>query len=275
MTQRSSVSVLVLSLAAVLSACGDSESSGTGASGAGSSNGGAGGDGGSGAASGTGAGSASACVATFDGNDVLTSDVGDAAALTENFSLAARIRPDELADGQVMFIAGRHLDGGPNGHYLRISNEGGLEAEYIVFIAAATCAVSAPLTIPASGEVHLLGSFDVTNTRIFIDGDSGATADCGEPTVIDPASQFTIGRSSTGQYPFSGTITDVMYIDGVFTSTFDHEALGCEEGALVHFSFEGLDAGADSVPDVCGAAPDAIVGQGPGVDDADPAFSCE
>ncbi len=267
--------VLLLCSASLFSACGDGDSTGSGASGAGSSTGGAGGEGAAGTGTGTGAGSVSSCFATFDGGDVLNADVGDAAALTENFSLAARIRPEDVADGQTMFIAGRHLDGGPNGHYLRISNEGSLKAEYIVFIAAATCAVSSPLTIPASGEVHLLGSFDVANTRIFIDGNIGAVADCGEPTVIDPMSTFTIGRSSTGQFPFSGSITDVMYIDGVFDSTFDTTTLGCENGALVHYSFEDLADSPDSVPDVCGAAPDAIVGEGPGVDDSDPSFACE
>jgi len=249
-------------LSTSLTACGDSDSSGAGASGTG-------GTGGAGpSSSSSGGASASACFATFDGADVMTSDVGEAAALTTNFSLAARIRPEELADGQIMFIAGRHTDGGPNGHYLRISNEGGLKAEYIVFIAAATCAVSSPLTLPASGEVHLLGSFDSAKTRIFIDGDIGASADCGEPTVIDPESMLTIGRSSTAQFPFEGSLTDVMYLDEAFTSTFDPGALGCDSGAIFHFSFEGLE-------DLCGAVPALTLGDGPDADDADPTIACE
>jgi hypothetical protein len=216
----------------------------------------------------------------FDGiDDVLVSDVGALMSETSAFSLGARIRPESLADGEGAFLVGRHADGGPNGHYLRIDGtNSGLTATYVVFFGAnggGTCSSQAPVTIPASGEVHLLGSFDSTDVRVFIDGQLASSSFCGNPTVIDPASRLTIGASETGLFPYAGALTDVVYLPSTIGADFDPANLGCSSGAAIHFTFAGVAPGrASSVADVCGDAPAAVVGEASGADASDPTFFC-
>jgi hypothetical protein len=229
---------------------------------------------------GGGGGSPSGCFAVFDGvDDVLVSDVGALMSETTAFSLGARIRPESLPAGEGAFLVGRHTDGGPNGHYLRIDGtNSGLTVTYVVFFGAnggGTCSSQAPLTVPASGEVHLLGSFDSTDVRLFIDGQLASSSSCGNPTVIDPASRLTIGASATGLFPYAGALTDVVYVPSTIDADFNPASLGCGSGAAFHFTFSGVAPGrTSSVTDACGDAPAATVGDGPGSDDADPTFFC-
>jgi hypothetical protein len=257
-----------------------------GAGGGGTSAGGAGGigagstGGGGSEPVGGGAGSPSGCFAVFDGiDDVLVSDVGALVSEAAAFSLGARLRPESLASGEGAFLVGRHTDGGPNGHYLRLDGtNSGITVTYVVFFGAnggGTCSSQAPLTIPASGEVHVLGSFDSTDVRVFIDGQLANTTSCGNPTVIDPASQLTIGASQTGLFPYSGALTDVVYLPSTIASDFDPSSLGCSTGATLHYTFSDVAPGrVSSVTDACGDSPAAVVGEGPGADASDPTFFC-
>lgn len=276
----------------LLAACGDSSSTnggqGEGGSGAGNNGGdntGAGAGNGGDSTTNTGAssmgGSTSStplvgCAASFDGSDdVLLADVAGEAGLVDDFSLAVSIRPESLTEGQVAFVAGRHLDGSSNGYYLALLNEGGLKARMIVFTASGGCQATAPLTDPGDGFVHVLGTFDSPNTRVFIDGQLASDEPCGNfMSSIEPTSVISIGRSATGLFPFGGDIDDVLYLPSATSADFDPADLACVAGA-VRYDFDGTAPAETSiVAEACGNAADATVGTASGADGADPTFVC-
>ncbi len=222
---------------------------------------------------GAGGGMLSGCQAVFDGvDDVLIADVGtDAVNDGQDFSLGVRVRPDALANGESYFLVGRHADGGPNGHYLKIVRENGqLLAQFLVFLSS-TNTVSAPLTLSPSGEAHLLGAFDGSELRLYIDGELAATLGASGSSPIDPSSMLTVGRSFTGLFPYAGELTDVVYLPDAVDAPFDPAVLTCANGATLHYTFETIGAG---VPDVCMTTTDAVIGESPGADSADPTFIC-
>lgn len=278
-------------------ACGDSTGEGASAEGGSPSSGGSGGsptttnNGGSGASGGsppngmcmddecttTNAPPVDGCSVLFDGaDDVITAAVGDSVSQGDDFSIGAWIRPDPLSDGEIGFVAGRHLDGSNNGFYLNVADEGGdLIARLTVFAPSSTCFAAASLDIPASGLVHVLGSYEAPNARIFIDGELAGEGTCpDEPVDIPAESVFSIGRSSSGVFPYGGEMDEVIYLPDAQTAAFDPETIGC--GAVeLKYNFDGLTAGETaSVPDACGGPIAAVVGTTEGADGNDPTFLC-
>jgi hypothetical protein len=229
--------------------------------------------------SGTGGG-ACETVALFDGNDdVIKVTVGSELDARDDFSVSARVRPENLDPDSVAFVAGRHLDGASNGYYLALTNDAnGLGVRFNVFTGNATCSATAPLTLPASGWVHVAGSWKAPDVRLFVDGVLVKIEPCGNFTsFVEPTSYFSIGRSDTGALPFKGRLDDVRYGLGAFTSNFDPSALSCSAGGQLLIDFEGVSlTETDAVPETCSVvSADGVVGGGAGSDLSDPVFICD
>lgn len=212
---------------------------------------GAGGEGGSGEGAG-------GCLAVFDGvDDGLVIEPGEI-ELTEQFSVSIHAKPEPLADGQVAFLAGHHMDGGSNGFYLALVNEGGTQkARFNVFPGDSTCAPMAAL--PESVSIHILGSYDGSTARLFLQGALVASEPCGAPK-IDPMASFTIGRSITNQYPYAGELDDVAYYGYAIGADFDASSLECTSST---FRIDFDDLTAVRVLDACGASNGAAYGVDP------------
>lgn len=278
-------------------ACGD-DSSAPGGGGAG--NGGAG-EGGSGATatsggggSGSGAGqsaggsgvggSTPGCRvwATFDGvDDVLRVEDSAEAALSDGFSVGAFVRGHgAIAEGQIAFLIGRHLDGSSNGFYLQATREQGqLLGRFVIFSGGGTCYATASLPEPSSPDdaVHVLGSFASPDVRVFVNGQQ-ATLDqpCGAfQSPIEPTSLLTVGRSDGGVFPFAGAIARPIYLGTAITSAFDDATLGCADGASLLYDFAGLEGTTGQAAiDRCDPATPAQIGDDAAVDAAEPVFAC-
>ncbi len=215
---------------------------------------GSGGEGGSGEGAG-------GCVAVFDGVDDGLLIEADELELTDQFSVSVFAKPEPLADGGIAFLAGLHVDGGSNGFYLALTNDGGARnARFNVFPGDSTCAPSAAL--PEGEDVHLLGSYDGTTARLFIQGALAASEACGAPN-IDSLATFTIGRSSTNLYPFAGELDDVAYYGYALVEDFDAAELGCTNAK---FRVDFDDITGVRVLDACGSSNGAAYG----VDPVDP-----
>ena len=223
---------------------------------------GASGDGGSGEGAG-------GCVAVFDGvDDGLVVEPGGV-GLSDEFSLSVFAKPEPLEDGGVAFLAGLHVDGGSNGFYLALVNEDGTQkARFIVFPGDSTCAPTAAL--PEGDGVHVLGSYDGSTARLFLQGALAASEPCGAPS-IDSTASFTIGRSNTNQFPFAGALDDVAYYEYALVEDFDAGKLECTNAS---FRVDFEDVTAMRAPDACGASDGAALGDPESPDETQPEIVC-
>ncbi len=220
--------------------------------------------------------------ATFDGiDDVLRVEDSAEAALPDGFSIGAFVRGHgAIAEGEIAFLIGRHLDGSSNGFYLQATREQGqLVGRFVVFSGSGTCYATASLPEPANADdsVHLLGSFASPDVHVFVNGQLATLEQpCGAfQSPIEPTSVLTVGRSDGGVFPFAGSIAQPIYVASALTAAFDATSLGCADGASLLYDFTGLEGSStQSATDRCDPATPAVVGDSSAVDAADPSFAC-
>jgi hypothetical protein len=142
----------------------------------------------------------------FDGTDDVL-DAGNASVLTMTnpFTVSAWVR--STGDSNYGYIAGKGDTSDLNGYYITIDQSTGYPTVYSMQAAAYQAAVVATNIKNDGIWHHLLGTFNGTHLRMYLDGVAGTAVAASNPT--SNSSPFRIGASNYAGRFFTGNIDDV------------------------------------------------------------------
>ncbi len=140
----------------------------------------------------------------LDGDDDYSyAETGSINEIKNNISISAWVYPN--LTGRAMITSAQ---GSGEGDFvnLRINDSSAFEFCLELDTAGFTCAVG---DVTTEAWHHLVGIFNGTDVKLYVDNSLEATTNTGGDTIKNTTNNFTIGRRTDGAYSYNGTVDEI------------------------------------------------------------------
>ena len=183
----------------------------------------------------------------FDGvNDYVSVNSSAALNITSNLSLSAWVYRN--SSGKYDCIIGKDNYAGNNGYSLWIYDDDKLTLRF-----GNSRIYKSSTSIPSGTWVHVAGTFDGTNAKLYINGTLDSSYPASAPTSNSGGLYLGTPQDAVGNplFNFSGTLEDIRIWNIALTqsaiqSSMNNELLGNEYGLVADYSFNQGIAGGDN-----------------------------
>ena len=183
----------------------------------------------------------------FDGvNDYVSVNSSAALNITSNLSLSAWVYRN--SSGKYDCIIGKDNYAGNNGYSLWIYDDDKLTLRF-----GNSRIYKSSTSIPSGTWVHVAGTFDGTNAKLYINGTLDSSYPASAPTSNSGGLYLGTPQDAVGNplFNFSGTLEDIRIWNIALTqsaiqSSMNNELLGNESGLVAYYSFNQGIAGGDN-----------------------------
>ena len=183
----------------------------------------------------------------FDGvNDYVSVNSSAALNITSNLSLSAWVYRN--SSGKYDCIIGKDNYAGNNGYSLWIYDDDKLTLRF-----GNSRIYKSSTSIPSGTWVHVAGTFDGTNAKLYINGTLDSSYPASAPTSNSGGLYLGTPQDAVGNplFNFSGTLEDIRIWNIALTqsaiqSSMNNELLGNEYGLVAYYSFNQGIAGGDN-----------------------------
>ena len=183
----------------------------------------------------------------FDGvNDYVSVNSSAALNITSNLSLSAWVYRN--SSGKYDCIIGKDNYAGNNGYSLWIYDDDKLTLRF-----GNSRIYKSSTSIPSGTWVHVAGTFDGTNAKLYINGTLDSSYPASAPTSNSGGLYLGTPQDAVGNplFNFSGTLEDIRIWNIALTqsaiqSSMNSELLGNEFGLVAYYSFNQGIAGGDN-----------------------------
>ena len=183
----------------------------------------------------------------FDGvNDYVSINSSAALNITSNISLSAWVYRN--SSGKYDCIIGKDNFAGNNGYSLWIYNDNKLTLRF-----GNSRIYKSIASIPSGSWVHVAGTFDGTNAKLYINGTLDSSYPASAPSSNNGLLYLGTPQDAVGstEFNFSGTLEDIRIWNVALTqsdiqSSMNSELLGNEPGLVAYYSFNQGIAGGDN-----------------------------
>jgi uncharacterized protein (TIGR02145 family) len=183
----------------------------------------------------------------FDGvNDYVSVNSSTSLNITSNISLSAWVYRN--SSGKYDCIIGKDNYAGNNGYSLWIYDDDKLTLRF-----GSNRIYKSSTSIPSGTWVHVAGTFDGTNAKLYINGTLDSSYPASAPTSNSGGLYLGTPQDAVGNslFNFSGTLEDIRIWNIALTqsaiqSSMNNELLGNESGLVANYSFNQGIAGGDN-----------------------------
>lgn len=154
-----------------------------------------------------------------------TINMGNVLAITGVITLAAWVNPDTV--GTARYIINKGAGAGQQGYKLRTDTTNKI---WFSIGNGGQRQTGALGTIPIGAWTHVVGTYDGTTMRIYINGSLSYSSDVEGGGITADSNVLRIGaQTASGMLPFEGKVSDVQIFESVLTDSevFQLYALGC------------------------------------------------